>query len=100
MSGVYFHPAVRDSIGRPPPHLRLAIRPHHLRPFQLQGDCETEIGRWWGAANMAAKAVRAYCRQETCTAFLRIFTRDAELWREEWISVAGKASVTRPVGAR
>lgn len=99
-NGVYFHPEVREAIGRPPPHLRLAIRPHDYRPFQIQGDREGEIGRWHHTARQAEAAIRDYCRQNLCTAFVRIFTPQAELWCEEWISVKGTVSKERPRGQR
>lgn len=66
----------------------------------MQGDRETEIGRWHHTARQAEAAIRDYCRQNLCTAFVRIFTPQAELWREEWMSVAGKAMPKRPAQGR
>lgn len=75
-NGATFHPEIyAQQRGVPPDHLRLAIRPHARHPFVIRGEHEGRIGRFHD------------------TATVRIFTPEAELWREDQLALDG--TVTR-----
>ena len=98
MNGVYFHPEIADNLGKPPPHFRYAVRAHHIPPWCIRGPHEIQIGRYYDTAREAWLAIREWSRQRRCTVTVRIFTSDAQLWRESEIAVDGTVRRAWPVG--
>ena len=88
-----FHPELNDAYQQPKPHLRLRIRPHTVRPFEIQGD---RVGGYFDTANAAKKVIQSYCRMHGCTATVKVYTAQAELYRTDEVSSAGKITSTYP----
>ena len=95
-SGLFFHPDLRDEILAPPPCHVYAVRPHTHTPFYVRGPHEVQIGRYHPSARVAVTAILAFLQHRRCTAIIRIFTPDAQLWREDAVALDKTITHTWP----
>ena len=70
-------------------HLRLVIRQQRSGAFRVVGDRDTKIGVRHRTGRDAERAIRDYCREQGCTAFVQIFFPPGILWREDSINTDG-----------
>ena len=80
-NGLNFHPEVRDRVGTPRRHLRLAVRAHHLGGYCIRGECEIKIGPHHRTARECLAAIRSFCGAGNhCWATVKIYWEDGTLW--------------------
>ena len=77
-------------------HLVLAIRPHALLPYCVEGEMDYPMERYHASARAAEAMLCAFCCKHQCTATVRVYTPRNRLWSTNEIDANGNLRCIRP----